>query len=58
MFGRCVCGHFRSRESHEWDGSAYGACRHCMVCGETSDEHVFTTHQFIRCACNRFEQAA
>jgi hypothetical protein len=58
MYAQCTCSHFRSRDSHAWDGLQYGACRNCRVCGKTFDEHVFVSHQFQRCPCLKFEQAA
>lgn len=59
----CSCGHHRS--NHRWLGygpygsaSGYGGCGRCLQCDKPSQEHVFVTHQFQRCACIEYRETA
>lgn len=63
MWCECVCGHHRSRHPYVGYG-AYGTrsgrsgCNLCQVCGKQFSEHVFVSHQFVRCDCPEYQEAA
>lgn len=58
MWGNCACQHHQA--SHYWDDRKlrYTFCETCTVCGGKERDHSPFGHEFQRCVCMEYQEAA
>ena len=58
MWGDCAqCGHGPAN-THFWNGRRSTYCEVCVVCGQKPAEHSPYGHDYRRCGCDQYQEAA